>query len=40
MSEPELAQRYAQAVEQLYPLVDPLVSNSSPCTCAMRRRAR
>jgi len=27
MSEPELAQSYAHAAEQLYPLVDPLVSN-------------
>ncbi|MHB8532153.1 MAG: adenylate cyclase regulatory domain-containing protein, partial [Solirubrobacteraceae bacterium] len=27
MSEPELAQSYARAAEQLYPLVDPLVSN-------------
>jgi adenylate cyclase len=27
MSEPELAQGYARAAEQLYPLVDPLVSN-------------
>jgi adenylate cyclase len=27
MSEPELARRYALAAEQLYPLVDPLVSN-------------
>jgi adenylate cyclase len=27
MSEPELASRYAQAAAQLYPLVDPLISN-------------
>jgi adenylate cyclase len=27
MSEPELAQSYARAAEQLYPLVDPLLSN-------------